>query len=212
MGRLRFKPWAEDYLKESKYAITNPENFKGKWHKEVFNNKQPIWIEIGMGKGRFTIVQSVLHPEVNMIGIEKAASVQVIPVKNAVEQSLKNIKFINGDATNIMEWFEEESIDKIYINFPDPWPKARHEKRRLVYKENLLNYYKLLKPGGMIEFKTDQKDLFEFALEQVKEYTKYKVVNDSWNLHDEQIDVVTTEYELKFTSKGNPIFYVELHK
>lgn len=212
MGRLRKKPWAEDYLIESKITFTEPETMKGEWRKKVFNNDNPLWIEIGMGKGGFTLAQADENKNVNILGIEKFPSVQVMPVKKVELEPRDNLKFISADAESITEWFEEESIDKIFINFPDPWPKASHAKRRLVFHTFLNDYFKLLKKGSWIEFKTDQLPLFEFALEQVEEKTKFVIENKSMNLHSDKEKVIKTEYETRFSNMGNPIYYVELHK
>lgn len=211
MGRLRKKPWAEDYLNESKITFTEPELLKGKWRKE-FGNDNPIWLEIGMGKGGFTLSQSDANKDKNILGIEKFPSVQVMPVKKVEEDPRENLKFISGDATAITDWFEEESIDKIFINFPDPWPKASHAKRRLLFHTFLNDYFKILKKGSWIEFKTDQLPLFEFALEQVNEKTKFTIKNETRNLHADNPNVIKTEYETRFSNMGNPIYYVELHK
>ncbi len=216
MGRLRMDRDSLPYLEESKITYTNPKDYKGKWNIEVFNNDKPLWIEIGMGKGDFTLEKSIANPEVNFLGIEKYPTVQQIPVKRAEEKEIANLKFISGDANEILEWFEEESIDRIFINFPDPWPKERHAKRRLVFNSFLNDYYKLLKPGGVIEFKTDQLPLFEFSLEQANEETKFVIKNETRNLHalpiEENPSPIKTGYERKFSALGNEINYVEFHK
>ncbi len=216
MGRLRMDRDSLPYLEESKVTFTNPKENKGKWNSDVFGNEKPIWIEIGMGKGEFTLAKSEAHREVNFIGIEKYPTVQQIPVKKAEGLDIPNLKFISGDANEILEWFDEESIDKIFINFPDPWPKERHAKRRLVFHTFLNDYYKLLKPGGVIEFKTDQIDLFEFSLDQAKEKTEFNIVNETRNLHalseDDNPSPIKTGYEKKFSALGNEINYVEFHK
>ena len=211
MGRLRFKPWALDYLIESKIAITNPEEYKDKWN-NIFHNDNPIWIEIGMGKGSFTIKKAELNPNFNIIGIEKFPSVQVIPVQRVEENKLENLKFISGDAINISQWFNKDTLDKIFLNFSDPWPKASHSKRRLVFHTFLNSYYDLLKPGGTVEFKTDQLPLFEFAIEQANEKTKFFIKNEIRDLHKNKENVIKTEYEEKFSNLGNKIYYLELQK
>ncbi len=216
MGRLRMDRDALPFLEKEDVSFTNPKEYIGKWNSEVFNNDKPLWIEIGMGKGEFTLTKSQAHPEVNFIGIEKYPTVQQIPVKKSIEIGIENLKFISGDANEILEWFEEETVDKIFINFPDPWPKERHDKRRLVYHTFLNDYYKLLKPGGIIEFKTDQLPLFEFSLEQASEKTKFNIVNETRNLHslseEENPSPIKTGYEKKFSALGNEINYVEFHK
>lgn len=216
MGRLRKNPNAEKYLDESEITITNPNLYIDKWSDEVFKNKKPIWIEIGMGKGEFTLIKAQENSEVNFIGIEKYATVQRIPIMKAKEIGIENLKFISGDASNILEWFNEETIDRIFINFPDPWPKEKHSKRRLVFHTYLNNYYKLLKNGGLIEFKTDQEDLFNFSLEQAEEKTNFKISNVIRDLHslskEKNPSPIKTGYENKFSKLGNKINYVEFIK
>lgn len=210
MGRLRKKPWAEEYLNKSMITCTHPKDNKGKWN-IFFGNNNPLWLEIGIGKGTFTIFQSEHNPNINIIGIEKFPSIQVIPIKKTEEKNIENLKFISGDARNILDWFEESSIDKIFINFPDPWPKQRHSKRRLVHKDFLDNYYKILKPGCFIEFKTDQKNLFDFSLDQILK-TKFKYSEIQRDLHKYNPLVNKTEYEIKFSEKGNKIHFVKMEK
>jgi len=210
MGRLRKKPWAEDYLKKSKIVFLSPTKYIKKWNKK-FNNLNDIWIEIGIGKGSFTIEQAKNNENINLLGIEKFPSVLVMAVKKAEELKLDNLKFISSDAFNIEEWFLEKSVSKIFINFPDPWPKKSHAKRRLLYSKFLLQYYKILKLNCKIEFKTDQLPLFEFALEEIKQKTNFKIKNVSYDLHKEN-DVIQTEYEKKFSNKGQKIYYAEFWK
>ncbi len=208
MGRLRYKPWALEYLENSKIVITDPIEYK--WS-TLFKKKQDLWLEIGMGKGRFTIEQSKVNEDKNILGIEKFPSVQVVPVKIVEEKEIDNLKFVSGDASRIDEWFDKGTIDKIFINFPDPWPKERHSKRRLLSINFLNKYYEILKKDSYIEFKTDQLSLFEFALEEVKK-TKFKIKNEIRDLHKENKDIIMTEYEKKFSKMGNKIYYVEFIK
>ncbi len=212
MGRLRKKPWAEDYLRGSNIVITDPLDNINKWEKDLFKKKQEIWIEIGMGKGGHTLELAKQNPNKNIIGIEIFPSVQVIPVKKAEEIKLDNLLFISGDASNIDEWFKKESIERIFINFPDPWPKERHAKRRLLFYKFLNKYYDILKKSCIIEFKTDQLPLFEFAIEEAKDKTKFKVKKITRDLHKNSKNIIKTEYEKKFSSMGNPIFYLNLKK
>ena len=195
MGRLRKKPWAAEYLNKSKIVETQPNKMKDKWSIKKFPKNQPLWIEIGMGKGDFANKQAEINPDVNIIGIEKYSSVQIIPVKKSEQKTKDNLRFISGDAAEILQWFNEKSLDKIFINFPDPWPKKRHEKRRLLFHTFLNDYYKLLKPGMYIEFKTDQLSLFEFAIKQVKEKTKFIIKNENRDLHKKNSNIITTEYD-----------------
>lgn len=216
MGRLRMDRDSLPYLENNESTITEPKNFKGKWNTEVFKNDKELWIEIGMGKGEFTLQKPVAHPDINFIGIEKYPTVQQIPVKKNDELKIENLRFISGDAAEILEWFEEGTIDRIFVNFPDPWPKERHAKRRLVHHSFLNDYYKLLKVGGLIEFKTDQTVLFDFSLEQAEESTKFTIENVTRDLHslplEENPSPIKTGYEKKFSELGNIISYVEFHK
>ena len=213
--RLRHKPWAEDYLKESPWVINTPEEQKGKWN-ELFGNSNPLALEIGMGKGQFIEKHSKLHPEVNYIGIEKYPSVQVISIQRLERttntEETKNLRFLSVNAENLKEYFAKEEVDQIYINFPDPWPKARHDKRRLLYRNFLAKYWDVLKEGGVVEFKTDQQPLYEFALEELEEFKKFNIIYKTEDLHSEETDIVTTEYEEKFVSMGNPIYKITFKK
>ena len=128
--------------------------YKGKWH-ELFKNDNPIDVEIGMGKGKFLYTHATNNPNINYIGIEKEASVIVRAVEKVIENPLSNLILLNCDATNILEMFDENEVDKIFLNFSDPWPKSRHSKRRLTYPSFLMNYKRILKPSGDIEIKTD---------------------------------------------------------
>lgn len=216
MGRLRMNRDALPYLKETKIVFLDPHYSNDEWRTNVFQNNNELWIEIGMGKGDFTIENALANPNINFIGIEKYPTVQQIPVKRTEELKISNLKFISGDVVDIQEWFEEESVDKIFINFPDPWPKEKHAKRRLVFNIFLNSYYRILRPGGSIEFKTDQIDLFEFALEEAKNFTKFKILNVTRNLHSLPLEKnpspIKTGYEIKFSALGNEINFVEFHK
>lgn len=204
--RLRNVPGAREVMVENKYVFTEPEGMKGTW-KEVFGNDNPIHIEIGMGKGRFISTLAGLNPEINYVGIEKYSSVLLRAVEKQDELELANLRFIRMDAENIGEVFDKGEVDKIYLNFSDPWPKDRHAKRRLTSRQFLARYDGVLKADGKVEFKTDNKDLFDFSLEEVKEA--------GWNLdaytYDLHNDVslnegnVMTEYEQRFSEMGNPI-------
>lgn len=213
MGRLRKKPWAEEYLKKSNNVVNNPELYKNTWKNGVFKNENPIWIEIGIGKGQFIIQQAMKNENVNFIGIEKYPSIQVIPIKKTLERKINNLKFINGDVKNINDWFDNKIIDKIFINFPDPWPKKKHEKRRLLFNTFLNSYYLILKNDSFIEFKTDQIDLFNFAIEQIKMENKFLIKNAVYDLHkNANFNTIRTEYETKFIEKNKKIYYAEFHK
>ena len=209
--RLRNIPGAQDAILDSPYVVQEPQTKKGHWA-EVFEKKQPLHIEVGMGKGRFLMDLARLHPEINYIGIEMYDSVllRALQKREELEQEgvgYSNLYFMRVDARLLPEIFAQGEVDKIYLNFSDPWPKARHAKRRLTSREFLARYDQILVPDGKVEFKTDNKGLFEFSLEEVKE-TKWNLDAFTFDLHHNEDMVkgnVMTEYEEKFSSMGNPI-------
>ena len=209
--RLRNIPGTQDAILESSYVVQEPQTKKGHWE-EVFEKKQPLHIEVGMGKGRFLMDLARLHPEINYVGIEMYDSVLLRALQKREELEEKgevysNLFFMRVDARLLPEIFEKGEVDKIYLNFSDPWPKARHAKRRLTSREFLARYDKILVPDGKVEFKTDNKDLFEFSLEEVKE-AGWNLEAFTFDLHHNEEMVqgnVMTEYEEKFSSMGNPI-------
>lgn len=205
--RLRNVTGSREVIADSRFVIHEPETHKGKW-KEVFGNTKPIHIEIGMGKGRFMMDMAAAHPEINYLGIEKYSTVLLRAVQKMEENELPNLRFIRMDAEDICEVFAKEEIDKIYLNFSDPWPKDRHARRRLPSKEFLARYQEFLVSDGRLEFKTDNKDLFDFALEEL-EPAGWKLEAMTRDLHhDEKMNEgnIMTEYEEKFSSMGNPIY------
>ena len=204
--RLKNVPGSREAIAESDLVIHEPEKVKGTW-KEIFENNNPLHIEIGMGKGKFIHEMAKRSPEINYIGIEKYSSVLLRAMQKMEEEPLPNLKFIRMDAENIAEVFAEGEVDRIYLNFSDPWPKDRHAKRRLPSKEFLARYDKFLKKDGVIEFKTDNRDLFDFALEELPQ-AGWKAEQVTFDLHHDEEMVkgnVMTEYEVKFSSMGNPI-------
>ena len=206
--RLRNIAGSREVIADSKFTVKDPESKKGLWRKEVFGNNNPIHLEIGMGKGRFLMDLAELNPNVNFIGIEKYSSVLLRAIQKQEQRQLPNVIFIRMDAENITEIFAPSEIDKIYLNFSDPWPKDRHAKRRLPSREFLSRYDKILKPEGTVEFKTDNKDLFEFALEEV-EPAGWTLDAVTYDLHNDAVmneGNVMTEYEERFSSQGNPIY------
>lgn len=210
--RLRNIPGAKEVIIESEFVIQNPENNKGKWE-EVFEKKQPLHIEVGMGKGRFLMDMARLHPDVNYVGIEMYDSVLIRALQKLEELSeagegLPNLFFMRMDARNLPEVFEKGEVKKIYLNFSDPWPKARHAKRRLTSHEFLERYEKILADDGVVEFKTDNRPLFDFSLEEVGEAERWELLAHTFDLHHNEemmVGNVMTEYEEKFSSIGNPI-------
>ena len=207
--RLRNIPGSEEVLENSNYVINDPKKFKENWN-TVFENKNPIHIEIGMGKGKFIVTLAKQNPEINFIGIEKYSSVLLRAVQKLQdeENDLRNLRLICIDAKEIEDVFGMEEIKKLYLNFSDPWPKDRHAKRRLTSKEFLKRYESIIERNGLIEFKTDNKILFDFSLEEYKK-SNWELNAVSFDLHNDASlnrNNVMTEYETKFSQMGNPIF------
>ena len=204
--RLRNISGSREMIADSKDVIQDAENQKGKI-KTYFEKEQPIRIEIGMGKGRFIMQMAEENPEINFIGIEKYSSVLLRAIQKMEQNELPNLRFIRMDAEDITEVFEKGEVDRIFLNFSDPWPKDRHAKRRLPSKEFLKRYDEILKKDGVIEFKTDNRDLFDFAVEQL-EPAGWKAEVITYDLHHDPVlceGNIMTEYEEKFSSMGNPI-------
>jgi tRNA (guanine-N7-)-methyltransferase len=209
--RLRNIPGAKDAITESRFVIQNPQENKSRWS-SVFPKEQPLHIEVGMGKGRFLMDMARLHPDINYVGIEMYDSVllRALQKREELEESgegLENLFFMRVDARNLPDIFMQEEVDRVYLNFSDPWPKARHAKRRLTSREFLERYDKILAKDGVVEFKTDNRELFEFSLEEVRE-SKWKLLAHTFDLHHNEEMMqgnVMTEYEEKFSSMGNPI-------
>lgn len=204
--RLRNVKGSRETIAATDFVIHDPVTYKGKW-RELFGNDNPIHIEVGMGKGKFLMRLAELNPNINYIGIEKYSSVLIRAVEKKKEtEGLDNLYFIRFDAEEITEIFEKDEIDRIYLNFSDPWPKDRHAKRRLTSRQFLARYDQFLKREGEIIFKTDNLDLFNFSLEEAKE-ANWNIVNFTYDLHNSEYveGNVMTEYEEKFTEKGNKI-------
>ena len=207
--RLRNIPGSEEVLENSNYVINDPKKFKENWN-TVFENKNPIHIEIGMGKGKLIVTLAKQNPEINFIGIEKYSSVLLRAVQKLQdeENDLRNLRLICIDAKEIEDVFGMEEIKKLYLNFSDLWPKDRHAKRRLTSKEFLKRYESIIERNGLIEFKTDNKILFDFSLEEYKK-SNWELNAVSFDLHNDASlnrNNVMTEYETKFSQMGNPIF------
>ncbi len=204
--RLRNIAGSREVIKESPFVVQDAETKKGMWN-HVFGNDHPIQAEIGMGKGRFLMELAARNPQINYIGIEKYSSVLLRAIQKMEELNLPNVRFIRMDAEDITEFFAQGELDKIYLNFSDPWPKDRHAKRRLPSRQFLERYDKILKRDGRLEFKTDNRDLFDFALEEL-EPAGWKAEAVTFDLHhDEKMceGNIMTEYEERFSSQGNPI-------
>lgn len=204
--RLRNIAGSREVIKESPFVVQDAETKKGMWN-QVFGNDHPIQAEIGMGKGRFLMELAARNPQINYIGIEKYSSVLLRAIQKMEELNLPNVRFIRMDAEDITEFFAQGELDKIYLNFSDPWPKDRHAKRRLPSRQFLERYDEILKKDGRLEFKTDNRDLFDFALEEL-EPAGWKAEAVTFDLHhDEKMceGNIMTEYEERFSSQGNPI-------
>jgi tRNA (guanine-N7-)-methyltransferase len=203
--RLRHVKGSREKIQTDNYVIQEPEQYKGKWN-TFFGNDNPIHIEIGMGKGKFVQTLASMNPNINYIGIEKFSSVLVRALEKRPELESSNLVFIRMDAENMNDVFGEGEVSQIYLNFSDPWPKERHAKRRLTSVQFLNRYDKLLIKEGLVTFKTDNKELFEFSLEQIDE-AGWKLKNKTNDLHHSEFlpGNVMTEYEEKFVSEGKEI-------
>ncbi|EOB3421788.1 tRNA (guanosine(46)-N7)-methyltransferase TrmB [Enterococcus faecium] len=207
--RVRNRPGAAEMLAaHPNFVISDPTLWKGKWN-ELFENDHPIHIEIGMGKGQFITGMAKAHPEINYIGVEMQVSVVSIALDKLIEQPLPNLKLLHVDGSALTECFADSEVDQIYLNFSDPWPKKRHEKRRLTYKTFLAVDEQILRPNGEIHFKTDNQGLFEYSLASFSQYGM--ILKQVWlDLHQSQFEGnIMTEYEEKFSSKGQRIYRVE---
>ena len=212
--RLRNIPRAEGVLAASPEVLKNPEQFCGAFRQTVFQNTNPLHIEIGMGKGQFLLTLALQNPSVNYIGIERYSSVLLRPVEKlasmqaAGEAVPANLRFICMDAADISQVFAPGEVDRIYLNFSDPWPKARHARRRLTSLEYLARYDKILASDGQVEFKTDNRDLFDFSLEQIETSPVWTLAACTFDLHHDPLlnqGNIMTEYEEKFSSMDHPI-------
>ena len=205
--RLRNRKGAREEVAASEYVMQNPQEQRGRWD-AYFGGTAPLHVEIGMGKGRFITTLAGLYPEIHYIGVEKYASVLIRAVeKKKGREDLNNLTFLSMDAAELPEVFAAGEVDRIYLNFSDPWPKDRHAKRRLTSKEFLARYAQFFKPEGEIYFKTDNRGLFDFSVEEAKE-AGWAVTGVTYDLHHSPYvqGNVMTEYEEKFSALGNPIY------
>lgn len=207
--RVRNRKGATELLEANpQYVVLNPEDAKGKWH-EIFGNDHPIHIEVGSGKGAFITGMAKANPEINYIGIDIQKSVLSYALDKVLEADVPNIKLLWVDGDSLTNYFEDGEIDQLYLNFSDPWPKKRHEKRRLTYKTFLDTFEQILPEHGEIHFKTDNRGLFEYSLVSFSQYGM--ILKGVWlDLHASDFEGnVMTEYEKKFSSKGQVIYRVE---
>lgn len=220
--RLRNIPRAESVLGASPYVIKNPSSCRGKWAENVFQSSSPIHIEIGMGKGQFLLTLAEQNPSVNYIGIERYSSVLLRAVEKLGESGtdsgdtacrnpadrFQNLRFVCCDAAGLPDFFAPGEISRIYLNFSDPWPKARHARRRLTSREYFSRYDLILARGGQVEFKTDNRALFDFSTGQLDSSNTWEIAGLTYDLHRDGsmcAGNVMTEYEARFSSAGTPI-------
>ncbi|MFK4955247.1 tRNA (guanosine(46)-N7)-methyltransferase TrmB [Lactococcus garvieae] len=209
--RVRNRKGAAEHLESNAHVVVeNPADFKGRWA-ERFGNDHPIHIEVGCGKGGFITGMAAQNPEINYIAIDMQLSVLSHALDKALEANLPNVQMMLVDGAALTEYFEDAEVSRVYLNFSDPWPKNRHEKRRLTYKSFLETYEQILLPEGQIHFKTDNRGLFEYSLASMSQYGM--ILEKVWlDLHaDEEFSKVNvmTEYEAKFSSKGQVIYRLE---
>lgn len=208
--RLRNVKGAKEIIDNSPYIIKNPNDYRGNYQK-IFKNNNPIHIEIGMGKGDFIIENAKKYPNINFIGIEKFDSVIVRAVQKLENEEIPNLKLIKIDANEIDDVFDKE-ISVIYLNFSDPWPKARHAKRRLSSEIFLNKYDSVFIDKKRIIMKTDNRKLFEYSIKSFTDYG-YKIEDISLNLYEDDIkNNIPTEYETRFHNRGCLIYKVDVSK
>lgn len=209
--RLRNKPWAKDMINDNLDMIAiQPENMQGKWQ-DRFAKKQPLFIEVGSGKGRFITELAKQNPQNNYIAMEVQEGAIALVLKKQVELKLPNLQLLLANGADLSEYFAESEVDGVYLNFSDPWPKTRHEKRRLTYKSFLKQYQYILKDDGYLQFKTDNQGLFEYSLISMNNYGM-KFDEISLDLHNNEglnSNNIETEYEEKFSKKGFRINYLK---
>ncbi len=207
MRRRRKAGSKEKLLSHVEYVTETPQDFKGKWKSEWFENDKPIHLELGAGRAAFSVKLAQKHPEKNFIAIELKEEVMLPGVEQAKELGLENIAFVWVNIMNIHEIFDTNEIDHIYLNFSDPWPKNRHYKRRLTHRGFLQKYSEILKPDGWVEFKTDSDILFEFTLNECAQLN-LPLKDIGLDLHNRNIleEIITTDYEEKYVAQGKRIF------
>lgn len=210
--RLRNKPWAADLIAANPSMIlVSPEDIAGKWQTR-FAKEQPIYIEVGSGKGQFITQMAQKYPDRNFIAVEIQESAIAVILQKQVKLKLPNLQLLLGNGAALTTFFAENEVAGVYLNFSDPWPKTRHEKRRLTYKSFLAEYQQIMQPTGYLRFKTDNQGLFEYSLMSLNDYGM--VFDDiSLDLHNSELaeDNIQTEYEEKFSKRGQVIYRLEAH-
>ncbi|UXS22674.1 tRNA (guanosine(46)-N7)-methyltransferase TrmB [Staphylococcus delphini] len=206
--RMRNKPWAESYLTEHN-DIVDLEGVHAHEVSEWFEQQQPIHIEVGSGMGKFITTLAQQNPHINYVAIERDKNVMIRVLDKVRELNLTNIKLLCNDAVILTDYFRQGEVDRIYLNFSDPWPKKRHAKRRLTYRSFLALYQQILREDGELHFKTDNRGLFAYSLESMSQFGMY-FTKINLNLHQEDDgDNIPTEYEHKFAEKGSRIYRME---
>ncbi|EGQ2683248.1 tRNA (guanosine(46)-N7)-methyltransferase TrmB [Staphylococcus pseudintermedius] len=206
--RMRNKPWAESYLTEHN-DIVDLEAVHAHQVSEWFERQQPIHIEVGSGMGKFITTLAQQNPHINYVAIERDKNVMIRVLDKVREHNLTNIKLLCNDAVILTDYFRQGEVDRIYLNFSDPWPKKRHAKRRLTYRSFLALYQQILREDGELHFKTDNRGLFAYSLESMSQFGMY-FTKINLNLHQEdEGDNIPTEYEHKFAEKGSRIYRME---
>lgn len=205
---MRNKPWAESYLTEHN-DIVDVEAVHAHQVSEWFERQQPIHIEVGSGMGKFITTLAQQNPHINYVAIERDKNVMIRVLDKVREHNLTNIKLLCNDAVILTDYFRQGEVDRIYLNFSDPWPKKRHAKRRLTYRSFLALYQQILREDGELHFKTDNRGLFAYSLESMSQFGMY-FTKINLNLHQEdEGDNIPTEYEHKFAEKGSRIYRME---
>lgn len=209
MRQRRVKDLDQRLVQVSEYIIDNPEQHRGQWQ-SVFERKGDLYLEIGCGKGQFLLQHASANPQSNYIGIEGQRSVVLRGLEAAKAQELQNIRFAPVFVRNLCDFFQDGELAGIFLNFSDPWPKARHAKRRLTHVSFLEKYRRVVKPGGSIEIKTDNDDLYYFTVEQAK-LAGMQILAQTMDLHNSAYSAkeITTEYEDKFCRLGERINYIK---
>lgn len=204
--RLRNIKGSKEFIEASPFVVHEPEVQKGHWH-SFFGNNNPLHVEIGMGKGQFIHTLAASHPDINYIGIEMYSSVLYRALERRAETDLENLYFLRFDAKYLDTVFDVGEVDKIYLNFSDPWPKDRHAKRRLTSPYFLALYDRILSKNGNIQFKTDNRPLFDFSVESVAQSGNWHIDEITYDLHHSEFleGNVMTEYESRFVAEGKPI-------
>ena len=216
--RIRHIKGAEEYIEQSPFVINEPQSFQGRWKEAVFGNQNPLYLEVGMGMGQFIRTHAQQHPEYNYIGFEINSTVLYKALRRYLElregagqpaePEASNLRFIRQDARFLAEDFGPGEVDRIYLNFSDPWPKDKNANKRLTSPVFMKLYDKILRPDGIIEFKTDNEGLFDYSLESIPE-CGWELAAVTRDLHgDPELSKgnIMTEYEEKFSKKGNPIY------